>query len=228
MGDPVQLPETMRPQWRAFERALRAWVPAQGFAPELVDAVMNEAQAHYLACAAPDGELSRDGEQAALAEMQDWAVMVAYRLAVRLVGVELDSNSAAATAPPLAEPQPGPAWSPLALRQWQGFCGDVRRTAAASYSRTAVAAALSALAPLWPELARPLPALTVWRTPAGTEQLLRHLNDWAFSKQLAMLQGLARAEHARLALAPSPSPSSAAAPHPVAAVLPFPARADSG
>lgn len=227
MSELVHLPETMRPQWLAFERALRRWVPTQGFDQQRVDLVMVEVQAHYLACAAPDGELRSDGHEAAFADLQDWAVLVAYRLAVRLVGVELNRNSAAATAAAPAELPAGPAWPPIAARQWHGFCADVRRSTATTYSRATVDAALAALAPLWPELARPLPALTVWRTPDGTEQLLRHLNDWAFSKQLAMLQGLARAEHARLMSAPAPSPSTAAAPS-RAAVLPFPARCDSG
>jgi len=216
----------MRPQWLAFERALRRWAPAQCFASERLSAVLVEVQAHYLACAVPDGELRADDQQAALADLQDWAVLVAYRLALRLLDVELRRAGAAATTPaPVSGPACAALFPAVAALQWQRFCAQVFRAAAADYSRAAIETALSAVAPLWLELARPLPPLVAQRGRIEAERLLRHVNDWAFAKQLTMLQALAHAEHAALASAPAGLPSTAAASP--AVVLSFPARRDS-
>lgn len=229
MSELIHLPETMRRQWLAFERALGRWAPTQGFAPEFVGVVMDAVRAHYLACAVPDSELRRDDYHAAFAELQDWAVLVAYRLALRIVELELHRDGVAATKAQPGGPLAISGWPVSVARQWQSFCANVRRSVPRDYRRTAVDAALAALAPLWLELARPLPPLTVWGAPDEAERRLQHLNDWAFTKQLTMLQGLVRVEYEllALALAPVPAPSTAAFAD-AAAVLPFPARCDSG
>lgn len=225
MAVPINLPESMRPQWQAFERALRRWAFAQCFASERLDAVLVEVRAHYLACAVPDSELRVDDHQAALVDLQDWAVLVAYRLALRLLELELHRASAATFAESVSGPVFASSLPAASALQWQYFCAKVRRSVAANYSRAAIEAALSALGPLWLELARPLPPLAAQHGHVEAERLLCHVNDWAFAKQLVMLQALARAEHAALAstLAGVPS-ASAAAP---AVVLSSPARRDS-
>lgn len=222
MAEPAKLPETMLQQWRVFERALWAWAQVQRLDLPMNGRAMARLRTHYLLCAAPDGELRSDSHQAALTDLQDWAVLVAYRLAMRLLDLELRraGQLAETSATALASASALPA---EAGRQWRDFCGRVRRSAGGGYSARAVEAALTALVPLWPELARPLPSLTVWQAPGESERLLKHVNDWAFSKQLAMLQALARAECA----VPASVPLGATAAAATAAVLPFPTRCDS-